>query len=220
MADTDPSRRPSVSGRNGPPLSDALKRAMDLAGATVGLLVMLPLWMAVAVWIKRDSPGPVLFRQGRLGRGGRVFQMCKFRTMVVNAEKVGTGLFSYEDDPRVTRSGWILRATSLDETPQLLNVLAGSMSLVGPRPPVTYELGDYDAMPESMKERFRVKPGITGLAQVSGRNDLSWEEKIVHDREYLRRYRRHGILEDIRILALTLVVVARRSSVVEKRREA
>ena len=118
-----------------------IKRLVDLLGALFGFALLLPLLIVLAVAIKLDSKGPVLFKQGRRTKDGRIFKMWKFRSMVVNAESIGSGLFSYENDPRITKVGRFLRNTSLDELPQLFNVLEGSLSLVGPRPCVTYELG-------------------------------------------------------------------------------
>src|SRR6266478_7808736 len=149
-----------------------LKRTLDLILALTVALVLAPLLLLLALVIRIDTRGPALFIQDRLGLDGRVFRMFKFRTMVQNAEQMGTGLFSFENDPRVTRVGQFLRHTSLDELPQLFNVLRGDMSIVGPRPPVTYELGNYADFSPELKFRFTVKPGVTGLAQISGRNDL------------------------------------------------
>lgn len=194
------------------------KRIFDLV-VGIGLLILFsPLLLLIAVLIKFDSKGPILFVQERLGQNGAVFRMFKFRTMVVNAEKMGTGLFSYSDDFRVTRIGKYLRITSLDEIPQILNIIEGSMSLVGPRPPVVYELGDYRDFTPHMKIRFRVKPGITGLAQVSGRNDLNWDQKIQYDNLYVERFQRRGIIEDIVILFRTLLVVFAMKNIIEKER--
>ena len=142
--------------------------------------------------------------------------MIKFRTMINNAESVGTGLYSFEDDPRVTRVGYYLRRTSIDELPQLFNVLGGSMSLVGPRPPVTYELGPWEEYTPEMRKRFEVKPGITGLAQISGRNDLDWDQKIVYDNRYVDLINEKGLVVDIQILLLTLWIVIKRGNTVEK----
>ena len=139
--------------------------------------------------------------------------------MVPNAERMGTGLFSYSDDPRITRVGKYLRMTSLDEIPQIINVLLGNMSLVGPRPPVTYELGEYKDFTDTMKIRFRVKPGITGLAQVSGRNDLEWNQKIFFDNIYVEKFERYGIFEDILLLIKTLFVVLFMKNIIEKKPE-
>ena len=196
-----------------------LKRLLDILGALVGLVLFSPVFLVAAVLIRATSPGPVFFVQGRLGRDGQVFRMLKFRTMVQNAEQMGTGLFSYEDDPRITRIGHYLRIASLDEIPQFLNVLGGSMSIVGPRPPVTYELGDYKDFTPTMKIRFQVKPGITGLAQVSGRNDLDWDEKIHFDNIYVEKFRRWGVLYDLWIILRTVWVVISARSTIEARRD-
>jgi len=192
------------------------KRIIDLTAGIVLLILFSPFFLLIAIIIKFDSKGPVFFVQDRLGKDGVVFSMIKFRTMVVNAEQSGTGLFSYCDDPRITRVGKYLRMMSLDEIPQIINVIHGSMSLVGPRPPVTYELGDYSDFTEYMKVRFQVKPGMTGLAQVSGRNDLDWNKKIEYDNLYVEQYQRLGVIEDIVILFRTLIVVFSMSNIIEK----
>lgn len=184
-----------------------VKRVLDLIGSIVGLVLFSPLIVACALAVATSSPGPVLFRQKRIGLNGRIYEIMKFRTMVDRAESMGTGLFSYEDDPRITRVGHFLRKTSLDELPQLFNVLNGSMSLVGPRPPVTYELGPWESYTAEMRRRFDVKPGITGLAQVSGRNELDWDIKVAFDNRYVELFERYGILVDLAILARTVWVV-------------
>ena len=127
--------------------------------------------------------------------------------MVENAETMGTGLFNYKDDHRVTRVGQFLRKTSLDELPQLFNILKGEMSFVGPRPPVTYELGNYNEFSDELKKRFIVKPGVTGFAQIKGRNELSWDEKIQYDLNYIESFYKWGILLDLKILITTVFVV-------------
>lgn len=195
-----------------------IKRILDLAIAVTLLLLCSPLFVLIALLITIDTRGPVLFVQKRIGRNGSIFSMYKFRTMVKDAERTGTGLFSYSDDPRVTRVGYYLRKTSLDELPQLFNVLSGAMSVVGPRPPVTYELGNYADFTEQMKMRFQVKPGITGLAQISGRNALEWPQKIVFDNEYVSRFERFGVREDLVILAKTIAVIFSMKNVVEPAR--
>jgi lipopolysaccharide/colanic/teichoic acid biosynthesis glycosyltransferase len=193
-----------------------LKRTLDLAIALSVAVLVSPLLLVIALLVKLDSKGPVLFVQDRLGLAGSVFQMYKFRTMVRNAEQMGTGLFSYEDDPRVTRVGRILRQTSLDELPQVVNVIKGDMSIVGPRPPVTYELGNYADFPRELKHRFTVKPGITGLAQLSGRNDLDWDGKLVFDTKYIRKYNSYGVAYDLYLIVRTVWVVLSMRNVIEK----
>lgn len=184
-----------------------LKRFFDLFFSLVGLIVLFPVFLLIALAIKLDSKGPVFFKQGRLGKNGRVFSIVKFRSMVVKAEFMGTGLFNYADDPRVTKVGRFLRNTSLDEIPQLWNIMMGSMSFVGPRPPVTYELGDYEDFDADLKSCFSVKPGITGLAQVNGRNELSRDEKTVYDLRYIDAFQKWGLLLDAKIVLQTIVIV-------------
>lgn len=193
-----------------------LKRTFDLVIAVTVLALLWPLVLLISILIKIESRGPALFKQDRIGKDGAVFCMYKFRTMVENAEHKGTGLCSYPDDPRVTKVGRYLRAASLDEFPQLYNVLTGSMSIVGPRPAVTYELGDYATLTDHMKIRFTVKPGITGLAQVSGRNGLDWSQKIALDNLYVERFARLGIIEDIAIAIKTIWVILSMRNVVEQ----
>ena len=153
-----------------------IKRLLDFVCALGGIIVLSPVMLAVSIAIKLTSEGPIFFKQERVGKNQKVFEIIKFRTMVVNAEHIGDGLKVKEDsDPRITKIGKILRRTSLDEIPQLINVLKGDMSLIGPRPPVTYhpyKVGEYDNI---KKHRFDVRPGITGLAQAKIRNGGSWE---------------------------------------------
>ncbi len=194
------------------------KRCMDIAGALVGLLVTLLLSVAIVPAILIDSRGPVLFRQKRVGRFGRVFDMYKFRSMCVDAEArqeelmrqniVKDGrMFKVEQDPRVTRVGRFLRRTSLDEFPQFLNVLRGDMSLVGTRPPTPAEVARYG---REHHRRISIKPGITGLWQVSGRSKITDFDEVVRlDTRYIDNW---SITEDIRILARTLLVLLRRDA--------
>lgn len=213
------------------------KRIFDLVSSGLLLVLAAPLFLLIAVLIRLDSEGPVFFIQDRIGKDGRIFRMLKFRSMVANAPRpaaeaeaggatlksgsieIPAELFCFEDDPRITKVGRFLRRTSLDELPQLINVFWGNMSLVGPRPPVTNELGEYRNLSDTVKIRFRVKPGITGLAQVSGRNDLDWDEKIIYDNLYVERYLKYGIIEDLVILAKTLLVVLSMKDTVEKKTE-
>ena len=176
-----------------------IKRAFDVVSSGIFIILLIPVWIVVAIAIKKDSKGPILFKQGRRTKDGKIFQMYKFRSMVVNAEKMGAGLFNYENDPRVTKVGRKLRDSSLDELPQLFNIFKGDMSVVGPRPCVTYELGDFDTLNKKYKKRFQVKAGLTGLAQIKGRNDISWDEKVTYDNEYVDMFNKYGILADIKI---------------------
>jgi len=195
------------------------KRFLDVVVAGLGLFVAGPFMLATAIAIKVESKGPVIFAQTRVGKDGNLFTMYKFRSMVVDAQAKGTGLFSYENDPRVTRVGDKIRRLSIDELPQLFNVLNGTMSIVGPRPPVENELGAYEDLDDEWKVRFRVNPGITGLAQVSGRNELEWPDKIVHDNRYVQAYRRWGILYDLLILARTPLLVLAAKDTIEPERD-
>ena len=198
-------------------ISIVTKKLCDKIGAGIGLLILSPLFLGCAVAIKVDSPGPVFFKQDRLGLNGKIYKMYKFRSMIVNAEKIGTGLFNYADDPRVTKVGRWLRDTSIDELPQLINVLLGDMSLVGPRPAVSYELGDYATLNKRYKKRFTVLPGITGLAQVSGRNDISWDDKVNLDNEYIDLLTNYGFIVDIEILVKTVINVFKSKNIYEEK---
>lgn len=154
------------------------KRGFDLFISLFALIVLSPILLIVAIWVKLDSKGPVIFKQQRLGVGGVPFNMYKFRSMCVGAEKQGTGVYSYKGDSRITKVGRILRATSIDELPQLVNILKGDMSLIGPRPALTYHPWPYDQYDEHQKHMFDVRPGITGWAQVNGRKEVPWPERI------------------------------------------
>lgn len=197
----------------------ALKRTFDLLSAFVAILLLLPLWVIVAIAIKCDSKGPVFFKQERRTKNGRVFKMLKFRSMVVNAEKTGTGLFNYENDPRVTKVGRFLRKTSIDELPQLFNILIGQMSVVGPRPCVKYELGDYETLNKKYKKRFEMKAGLTGLAQTKGRNNITWDEKVELDDEYIDQFKKYGVLLDVKILFNSVFKVSKKEDIYENKIE-
>ena len=158
------------------------KRALDVVGASVGLLVSAPFLAAAAAAIRLEDGAPVLYRQVRIGQGGRDFELLKLRTMVVGAERVGAGYAVNEGDPRITRVGGILRKLSVDELPQLWNVLRGDMSLVGPRPTLAYQVEQYT---ERQRRRLEVRPGMTGWAQVKGRASLPWGERIELDVWYV-----------------------------------
>ena len=181
-----------------------IKRAVDLLLSAVLLLVLSPLLIALSVWVKLDSPGTVFFRQKRVGKGKKYFQIYKFRSMRSDAPKdVPTHLMTGADR-LITRSGRVLRKTSLDELPQLINILQGDMSFVGPRPALWNQ---YDLIEERDKYGANdVTPGLTGLAQVSGRDELSIEDKAAKDGEYVRRM---SLGEDIGILFRTVASVIR-----------
>ena len=188
-------------------INDLLKRFFDIVFSIIGIIILTPFFIIIYIVIKIDSKGPVFFKQDRLGINGSVFKIYKFRSMVVNAEFIGTGLFNFANDPRVTKVGGFMRKTSIDELPQLLNILKGDMSFVGPRPPVTYELGDYKDFDSTLKKCYTVKPGVTGLAQINGRNELSRDEKIKYDFQYVESYHKWGLLLDLKIMIITIFKV-------------
>lgn len=194
-----------------------VKRVIDFILSAAALVLLSPLLLLLAAAVKLDSPGPAFFKQARRGKNGKLFSMYKFRSMVNDAEHQGAGLFNYENDPRVTRVGRFLRSTSLDELPQLLNVVRGEMALVGPRPCVSYELGDYDTLNRRYKKRFEVLPGITGLAQVCGRNEIPWDVKVDYDNRYVDEVKQHGFRLDVEILLRTGGKVFSKSSIYEER---
>lgn len=188
------------------------KRALDVCLSVLGGLFFVPLFLIVAIAIKCEDPkGSVFFQQTRVGKGGKTFQMYKFRSMVANAEKLLTQLqdkneisgamFKIKDDPRITKVGKWLRKTSIDELPQLLNVIKGDMSLVGPRPPLVNEVEAYSSY---HKQRLTVVPGCTGLWQVSGRNSIGFEEMVELDLKYIKK---RSILFDFTIMFKTFFVL-------------
>ena len=175
-----------------------MPRAFDIAITLLALLLLSPLLLIAAVAIKLGSRGPVIYRQRRVGEGGREFEMLKLRTMEQGSDPVGVGTVVTRDDPRVTAAGRVLRRTSLDEIPNLVNVLRGEMAIVGPRPTIPAQVVDYTPR---QHRRHEVRPGITGWAQVQGRAGIPWEERIELDVEYVDR--RSAAL-DARILLKTL----------------
>ncbi len=178
-----------------------VKRAIDLLGSLPGLMLISPMLLGLALAIKLDDRGPIFFRQQRAGLKGQVFKIFKFRTMVVGAENKGAGVFVEEEDPRITRVGKFLRHTSLDELPQLINIVRGEMSLVGPRPTLPYQVENYD---QRQMRRLDVKPGITGWAQVNGRSALTWPERIELDLWYIDNW---SLWLDLKIILKTFLVV-------------
>ena len=196
-----------------------LKRLFDIFSTLIAIILLLPIWIIIPIMIKCDSKGPVFFKQERRTKNGKVFKMLKFRSMVTDAEKMGTGLFNYENDPRVTKVGRFLRNSSIDELPQLFNIFIGQMSVIGPRPCVKYELGDYDTLNNKYKKRFKMKAGLTGLAQVKGRNDISWDEKVKYDGEYIDKFKKFGIFIDIKVLFLSVAKVFKKEDIYETKVE-
>lgn len=191
----------------GGPVGGRAKRALDLAVAVPLLVVLSPVMAGIALWVRRDSPGPALFRQERVGFAGRPFTLLKFRSMVVGAQRMGPGLRITSTDDRITRSGHVLRRLSLDELPQLINIARGDMSLIGPRPTVAAQVARYTPR---QRRRLWARPGVTGLAQVRGRNSIPWSRRIEYDIEYVEGW---SMRRDLLILARTaLVVLTRRDT--------
>jgi lipopolysaccharide/colanic/teichoic acid biosynthesis glycosyltransferase len=186
---------------------DRLKRAMDLVGASVGLTLGAPALAAAAVAIRLDDGGPVFFRQERVGLDGQTFEVLKLRTMIVDAHTQGAGFAVDKGDARITRIGNLLRKTSIDELPQLWNVVRGEMSLVGPRPTLSYQVERYT---DRQRRRLEVRPGLTGWAQVNGRASLSWPERIELDVWYVEH---RSLALDLRIILRTAGVLLRPAAV-------
>jgi len=186
------------------PVGGRAKRILDLAIAIPLLVLLVPVFVIVAILIRRDSPGPAFYRQTRVGLDGREFRLIKFRTMVDGAEFIGAGLDNDAGDPRITGIGARLRALSLDELPQLINVLTGDMSIVGPRPTLRDQVERYT--PEQ-RRRLRARPGITGLAQISGRSTLPWSQRIVIDVHYVDNW---SMRLDLVILLRTIPALLRK----------
>jgi lipopolysaccharide/colanic/teichoic acid biosynthesis glycosyltransferase len=178
-----------------------IRRAIDIVVSALGLVLLSPFLAAAVVAIRLGGPGPVLFRQLRVGRDGEQFEMLKLRTMIVGAETTGAGLAVDAGDARITRVGALLRRSSLDELPNLINVLRGDMSLIGPRPTLAWQVEQYS---ERQRGRLALRPGITGWAQVNGRATLPWPERIELDLYYIEH--RSAAL-DMRILARTVALV-------------
>lgn len=210
------SQRSSASVESGgftyPVWQLVLKRLLDFPVALILLVLISPLWLVIVLWIRSDSEGPAIFTQTRVGLGGRSYKIYKFRTMVQNADALIKEkleqvkdlegfVFQDKDDPRITRSGRFLRKTSLDELPQLLNILIGDMSLVGPRPEVPEIVRHYTP---PQRQRLNVLPGVTGLAQINGRSELTLGETMNFDLEYVRSW---SFWLDLKILWKTIFVV-------------
>jgi lipopolysaccharide/colanic/teichoic acid biosynthesis glycosyltransferase len=173
-------------------------RIFDVVVAAIALVVLSPVLLVAAIAIKLGSPGPVIYRQRRVGKDGEEFELLKLRTMALGSDPVGVGVAIGRDDPRVTGAGRVLRRTSLDEIPNLVNVLRGEMAIVGPRPTIPAQVVAYAPR---QRRRHAVKPGLTGWAQVQGRAGIPWEERIELDIEYVER---RSAWLDLRILAKTV----------------
>jgi len=198
-----------------PPLGGAVKRGFDMLGALAGLVVLSPLLILIGLLVKLSDGGPAFYGHTRIGRGGRLFRCLKFRTMVADGDAVLAAHFvsnheaaaewaatrKLKDDPRVTRVGTVLRKLSLDELPQIINILRGDMSIVGPRPVVREELDHYG---KSAVFYLKSRPGLTGLWQVSGRSDVSYDTRVAFDRHYVENW---SMVEDIKIIARTVPAV-------------
>lgn len=162
-----------------------VKRILDVILAVIMLVCASPLLLLVALIIKLESKGPALFKQNRRGLKGELFKIYKFRSMTVGAEQQGTGVYSFKDDPRVTKVGKFIRKTSIDELPQLINIIKGEMSFIGPRPVLIYHPWGLEEYTEEQMKRFDVLPGVTGFAQLNGRKELEWPERIKLDVKYV-----------------------------------
>ncbi len=181
------------------------KRAFDIAGAAGGLLVLAPLMGVTAALIRLESEGPVIYRATRLGKGGREFVFLKFRSMFLGAEK--GGVYERKNDPRVTKVGRFIRATSIDELPQLVNILKGDMSIIGPRPVLPHHPWPLDQYSPEERRRFDVRPGLTGWAQIHGRKDVEWHRRLQYDVYYVDHM---GFALDAQIFLTTILQVLRR----------
>lgn len=181
-----------------------IKRVLDIVLAGIGIIIAAIPMFIVACAIKLESEGPVIFKQERVGLGGKVFYIYKFRSMCINAEHTGSGVYSDKNDPRVTKVGKLLRATSIDELPQFFNILKGDMSFIGPRPPLTYHPWPIEEYSEEQFRMFEMRPGISGWAQVNGRKEVEWNERIRLNVWYIDNV---SFLLDLKILFLTFFKV-------------
>ncbi|WP_240671512.1 sugar transferase [Gudongella oleilytica] len=180
------------------------KRLFDITISMIGLIITSPILIITAIVIKLESPGPIIFKQERLGLSGKVFKIYKFRSMCVDAEK--GGVYEKKGDPRVTKVGKFIRKTSIDELPQFVNILKGEMSLIGPRPALTYHPWPYNEYTEEQKRMFHVRPGVTGWAQVNGRKEVEWPRRIELNVEYVDKM---SLYFDLMIFFKTIFKVLR-----------
>ena len=192
------------------------RRIIDTIIALLAMVVLSPVLLIVALAIKMDSKGPVIFKQKRIGLNGKPYDIYKFRSMVTNAQNIGTGVYSFEGDPRITKVGAFIRKTSIDELPQLWNIIKGDMAFIGPRSPVVGHFPEWDSLNDAYKRRFTVLPGISGLAQCVGRNEFTWDEKVKWDNIYIDKVSKYFILYDIKMWVMTVIRVFSMTSVAEK----
>ena len=181
-----------------------VKRCIDILLSAVALIVLFPILLVVAIVVKIDSKGPAIFKQQRLGKNGKVFNIYKFRSMCLDAEFSGSGVYSGKGDSRVTKVGKFLRASSIDELPQFWNILVGDMSFIGPRPPLTYHPWKLEEYTDEQKRMFNVRPGVTGWAQVNGRKTVEWNKRIELNVWYVDNV---SFLLDMKILFMTFFKV-------------
>lgn len=181
-----------------------VKRILDFSVALIAAIILSPLMAITAIAVKVESEGPAVFKQDRLGLNAKVFKIYKFRSMCQGAEHTGTGVYSGADDMRVTKVGRIIRATSIDELPQLFNIIKGDMSFIGPRPPLTYHPWDISEYTEEQLHMFDVRPGISGWAQINGRKDVEWHKRIELNCWYVDHM---SLWLDIKILFTTFLKV-------------
>ncbi len=181
-----------------------VKRLLDIVFSLIALVFLSPVFLITSAAVAAESKGPVIFKQERLGKGGKVFKIYKFRSMRVGAEHTGSGVYSGKNDDRVTKVGKIIRATSIDELPQLVNILKGEMSFIGPRPPLTYHPWTIDKYTKEQKRMFEAAPGITGWAQVNGRKGVEWHRRIELNVWYVDNM---SLWLDIKILFMTVFKV-------------
>ena len=177
------------------------KRILDLFFGILLFMLFIPLFIIVPVIIRIDSKGKVLFKQKRLGKDGKEFWIYKYRSMVEGAEKKGSGVYSFKGDARVTKVGKFIRKTSIDEIPQIVNIIKGEMSFIGPRPTLTYHPWKLEEYSDFQKQRFAVRPGIAGLAQLKGRKEVDWSKRIEYDIEYIKTI---SVFLDMKLMLITV----------------
>ncbi|GAA0182409.1 sugar transferase [Clostridium sediminicola] len=180
----------------------SFKRLFDILFSLFGLIILTPLLVIVAIAIKIESKGPIIFKQKRLGLNGKVFEIYKFRSMCVGAEK--GGVYETKGDTRVTKIGKFIRKTSIDELAQFVNIIKGDMSIIGPRPTLTYHPWPFEEYTEEQKKRFSIRPGVTGWAQINGRKDITWDIRIEYDVEYVNNL---SFSFDVKIFFKTIIKV-------------